>query len=258
MSRVPVRLALMVLTGVFLTSAPPALAEPYLAGFAGAAITEDKDLGVMLNLTTGLNTLSAEGKLKGLEFDTSVLFGAKAGYFFNGFLGGSFGLEAEGYHFRPDLDDQIVTFSGTVQGVPTTAQVNVRGDLEATGIGLNLLYRFQLARSPAAPRGRVQPYLGLGVGALIAKLELHSVVLDGRPTADDTDVRPALHVIAGARVHLTEHVALFTEYKFIHTGEFEFNLKQTGTLSGTPATESFRVRTRLTGHHLYAGVGFHW
>jgi len=37
-----------------------------------------------------------------------------------------------------------------------------------TVVGLNALYRFRLAEDPQFPRGRFQPYLGMGVGAFIA------------------------------------------------------------------------------------------
>ena len=56
-------------------------AEPYLAGFVGAAFTQSKDLATRLDLN-GATVL--DGDARGLEFETSLLFGGKVGYFLEG------------------------------------------------------------------------------------------------------------------------------------------------------------------------------
>jgi opacity protein-like surface antigen len=249
-------IAAVIMAVTLLLAALPASAEPYLAGFLGAALTETQDLRVKL----GVDVLGpiADGKIKNVDFNNALLFGGKVGYFFDGFLAGGLGIEAEAYHFSPSIDDQLVTFKGTVFGVPTTTQTTLHGDLEVTGLGLNVLYRFQLAKDPTFQHGRVQPYLGVGIAAAIARLELQNFVLDGRPSTQDTAVQPAVHALGGVKIFLTEHIALFTEYKFMHTGEFEFDLKRTGTLGGNTASESSTVRTHLTSQNFYAGIAFHW
>ena len=81
-------------------------------------------------------------------------------------------------------------------------------------------------------------------------------MLDGRPTCQDTAIQPAVHALGGVKVFLTDHLAVFTEYEFMHTGELEFDLKRTSTVGGGPglAAESSTVRAHLTSHLFYAGV----
>ena len=249
-------IASVILTATLLAFPSPVAGEPYLAGYLGAAITQDKDLDIDL----GLSALGpiADGKIKDVSFDNALLYGGKVGYFFEGFLGGGLGIELDGYHFSPEIGQQRVTFKGTVFGVPTTTQATLHGDLELTGIGVNVLYRVPVLQDTTFPRGRLQPYVGVGIAAAIARLELQTFVLDGRPTTQDTSVRPAVHALGGVRFFLTPRIALFTEYKFVHTGEFEFDFKRTATLGGTLVTESSTARTRLTDHLFSGGVAFHW
>jgi hypothetical protein len=78
-------------------------AEPYVGLFVGAAIPQDSNVD---------QSVFGPVTFKDVGFDTSVLFGGKAGIFFDTpVLGGNFGLELEVYHFQPDIDDQVVRFS---------------------------------------------------------------------------------------------------------------------------------------------------
>src|SRR5919204_562411 len=61
----------------------------------------------------------APGDLRNLKFETSLLFGGKVGYFFDGrLLGGNVGLEAEAFHFEPNVRQQTARFVGTLGGGP--------------------------------------------------------------------------------------------------------------------------------------------
>jgi opacity protein-like surface antigen len=113
-------------------------------------------------------------------------------------LGGNLGLELEVYHFQPDIDEQIV--QGTFPSFGFTGPALVRSaDVHVTTIGLNALYRFRLAESPDFPRGRFQPYAGVGVGAFIAHLKASTVGLDVPQKVSDTDVKPGFQATAGTR-----------------------------------------------------------
>ena len=75
------------------------------------------------------------GTFEDVRFDRSVVFGGKAGYFFDPPVGvGNFGLELEVDHFRPNIDTQTVTFStGGFSG-----EVELQGaDVRVTPIVLN-------------------------------------------------------------------------------------------------------------------------
>jgi len=227
----------------------PALvaAEPYGGLFVGAALSHDTDIDQKLFPVT----------FKDVGFDTSIVFGGKAGFFFDTpVLGGNTGLELEIYHFRPDIDRQTVSFSAN--GFTGKTQFNAV-DLHVTAVALNALYRLPLARSSEFPRGRVHPYVGVGIGAFIARLETRTTVLDQNMDFGDTDVRPAAQALAGAKVFLTPHLALFGEYRFIRTADFTFNLvSDPGTRLGGTAIEINKLQFDLSTHFLQAGLAYHW
>lgn len=234
-----------------------AVAEPYVLGYAGAAITQDKDLRTELELN---GAPFVNGRARDLRFDTSVVFGAKAGYFFERpLLGGNVGAELDVYHFRPDLDAQQVRFTGLLAGVTGDTRTRLQSaDIEVTAVALNLLYRFRLAPGPQYPHGRLQPYVGVGAGAFIARLATTTSPFDTNKDIADTDVQPGVQALAGARWFLTRNIALFAEYKFVHTQTFSFTFKESGTIFGFPATETSRDRADIASHLIYGGIGFHW
>ena len=234
-----------------------AAAEPYLAGYAGIAFTESKDLRTEIELS---GTSLANGRARDLEFDRSPVFGGKVGYFFDvDLLGGNTGIELDVYHFEPDVPRQRVTFSGMLAGATGDFRTEIQSsDVEITAVTINALYRFRLLVDPEHPRGRLQPYVGIGVGAFIARLATTTSPFDVNKDIDDTDVRAGVQALAGMRWLITRNISLFAEYKFVQTQTFSFKFKESGTVSGFPVTETARDRASITSHLLYGGVGFHW
>ena len=234
-----------------------AAAEPYGALFAGAAFTENSDIKEKLDL----GALSvADGTIKDLRVGTAAVYGGKLGYFFEPrVLKGNFGLELEAYHFKSDVDAQTARFSGAILGAPFNGDVRVvNSDIEVTTVALNALYRYPVGMSEGFPRGRFQPYVGAGLGAFIARLSTTTTPLDVNKDIHDTDTRLGGQFLGGVRVLVTRNIGVFAEYKFVNTQTFEFNFRVAGTAGGVPVTETARDRTGLTGHHLTAGVFFHW
>lgn len=241
--------ALVLALAATLWLAPPAAAEPYLAGFLGGALTQDTDVDSRVSVS-GFAFL--DGTLQDVELDTALAFGAKAGYFFERtVLGGQVGVELEVAHFRPDVPAQTVRFAGTLMGQPFDGRLPVQdAELELTTIGLSALYRL--------PAGRLQPYGGVGVDLVIGRFSTSTTPLDANRTIEATDVQPGLHALAGARFFLTRHLALFAEYKFLHTGRLTFRATAGGTSGGTPVTERAIDRADLSTHLLVGGISFHW
>ena len=164
----------------------PSAAEPYAALVAGAAFSERNDLDVGIFF---------DGTLQDVHFDTSAVFGGKAGYFFERtVLGGNLGVEFEVAHFRPNIDDQDVNVSDS--GVSGRGRAP-KNDLHVTPVTLNGLYRLPIARSDEMPSGRLQPYVGAGVGAFIANLKGRISQLDAPRTFEDTDVALGFQGLAG-------------------------------------------------------------
>jgi len=232
-------------------------AEPYLAGYLGAAFTQNKDLETRLELN---GTSVVDGDARNLKFETSLLYGGKVGYFFDGrLLGGNVGLEAEAFHFEPNVRQQTSRFVGTLGSVPADRQIRVQhADIEITGAALNLLYRWPLAVGDDLPRGRFQPYVGVGLAVLMAELSTTTTPFDVNKAISDTNVQPALQVLAGVRTFVTRNVAVFVEYKFLQSRPFTFDFRVPGTIGGGPFVETARDRSDLTSHHLSVGASFHW
>jgi opacity protein-like surface antigen len=238
-------------------TASPAMAEWHLAGYAGAALTESKDLRTELELS---GAPFVNGRARDVTFDTAPVFGAKVGYFFGAdLLGGNAGIELDVYHFEPDVARQTVSFSGLLAGVPGDTRTQIQSaDVDVTAITINALYRFRLAADREYPQGRFQPYVGVGAGAFIARLATKTSPFDMNKDIDDTQTRAGFQALAGGRWFVTPHLALFAEYKFVQTQSFAFRFKESGTIFGAPFTETARDRADITSHLFYGGLGVHW
>jgi len=121
-----------------------------------------------------------------------------------------------------------------------------------------VLYRVPLATSAELPRGRFQPYAGVGLAVLMAKLSTTTTPFDVNKAITASDNQPALQVLGGVRAFLTPHVAVFAEYRFLQSQPFTFDFREPGTIGGGPFVETARDRSDLTSHHISVGVGFHW
>jgi hypothetical protein len=97
------------------------------------------------------------------DVDNSAIFGGKIGYWFDFFP--LVGAELDIYAFRPDISSPPQT-SGTIR---LTTSMNF--DLSVTAVSLDLMGRYPLLKSPDFPRGRIQPYIGIGPGLFITSIE---------------------------------------------------------------------------------------
>jgi opacity protein-like surface antigen len=167
-------LSLVLLTALSLI-AIPAQAEWYVAG----------DVGV--NFADRLTDISGTGDLAGLQapdFDlkNSISYGAKLGYFPEHSW---FGIEGEVLQTTPHI-----------KSLDNDPGIHLR----VTTVGVNFLARY--------PGRTFQPYVGFGVGTVIAHLS------DSATVQSDTDVTGGWNVLAGLRAFVTPYVAVFTEYKY--------------------------------------------
>jgi opacity protein-like surface antigen len=233
------------------------MAEPYVAAYVGVAFTENKDLATDLQLN---GSPFIDGRFRDLHFESGLLYGGKVGYFFDySLLGGNVGLEVEAYRFENAIRPQTAQFQGILGGVPFDSPLAVqRADADVIGTALNLLYRFPLWSSAELRHGRVQPYVGIGLAVLIAELSTRTTPFEVNKEISDTDVQPALQLLAGVRAFVTPNLALFFEYRFLHSEPFTFRFRESGTIGGGAFVETARDRSSLTSHHLAVGIGFHW
>jgi opacity protein-like surface antigen len=199
----------------------PAVAEWYVGGYADVAIPNGEGIGDRVTLDV-ISLL--DGTLIDVDLDTSAVFGGKGDHFFEAVPG--LGVELDFYHFRPDVDSQTVNFDGTILEIPI----------------------HMLMVDHTYPRGRLQPHIGVGGGISIANLEVTGT--------DDRDTVATFHALAGASFFLIPHLAIFTEYKFLQTSDFEFTFPQTDPVTGLTLKEDIEID--LTTHMIYAGIAWHF
>jgi len=264
-----------------LTIPAAARAEGYLAGFAGAAFSADQDVTLMpqfgasirgpLPISVAISTEDVE--LKDVNLTNTFLFGGKAGWFLDrDVLGGQFGLEAEVSRFRPELQPMSAEFSGAARVGRERVRFQTSVELEDQPLRVitlsgSLLYRHPFARSPSLPHGRLQLYAGPGLAGVFGHLESNTLFINEMKRVEDSDSALAIQGIGGVKVFLTKHIAIFSEYKVLRSGELEFHFEGTGSAgqasSGSvqlpqAAHEEQEERFHLTVHEVYGGVAIHF
>ena len=202
--------------------------ELYLAVFGGTAISESKTTETRLNLDS---TSVLDGKFREVDFLDSPLVGGKIGYFLpHPLLIGHVGAEFEFYYTQPRAPRQTVTFTGSAFGAPSSFRTGVQSaDFEIYTLAVNVLYRAPFLTGADFPHGRAQLYGGAGAGAFIATMHTRTSPLDPNRRIQDTDVEPGVQVLGGVKFFLLRNLALFAEYRFVHTAEFTFDFKTNGT-----------------------------
>jgi opacity protein-like surface antigen len=258
MARISWKCLAAVVVGGLALAAPRAIhAEPYVAIMGGIAFTESKKTESRVNLN---GTTLLEGTFDEVDFNDSPLIGGKIGYFLDyPVLGGHFGAEFEFYYTEPTASSQNVTFNGTFMGSPATFPLTIQhAYFEVWTVALNALYRYPVFTGPEYPFGRLQPYVGIGVGAFISTMYTRTSPFDHNRYIQDTDVAPGLQVLGGLKAFVVKNVAFFAEYRYIDTGEFTFNFEKNGTIGGFPVTETARDRSSLTQHQLVFGLAIHF
>ncbi len=177
---------LAILLGSLLMVPTQSFAQIYVGGYGGVAIPHDADAEIRV---PGFVGLSGE-----IEFDASVIAGARVGYWFENFDLPWLGVEFDAYWENPELDRfKIAGLSFAIDD-----------DLIVLSGGINGLVRY--------PYGPIQPYAGVGVGVVYAEID----------QINDEDVVASLQLVGGVRGFVSDNLALFAEYKFVLT-EFEFN-----------------------------------
>jgi opacity protein-like surface antigen len=152
-----------------------ASAEWYVAGQVGVNFADQ------LSDIRGTG-VQAGGRSPDFDLKNAVLYGVKLGVFPGN---GWFGVELDAFHSAPNVKnlDDVPGFS-----------------MRVTNVGINLIARY--------PGVTFQPYVGIGTGALIARIG------DSATTKSDTDVSSMLNLLTGIRAFVTPYVAIFTEYKY--------------------------------------------
>jgi opacity protein-like surface antigen len=204
----------------------------YISIFGGVALpakTDVTEIGPGSNLT-----------VRDVKLDNSPSIGGKIGMYTTQFRAGTgldFGGELDITNFSPDQKGNQILNGGTV----VTNHVSINAIL----IAFNLLARKPFGVTQDLPNGRWSPYVGIGGGVQTSSFEPPGTIKKGRQTD------PAFQALAGVKVFLVQHVALFGEYKFTYASHtFETQSITTGAI----ITDKYTFNV----NHFVAGLAWHF
>lgn len=221
------RIAVMVVMLSWLLWVPRAFAEPYVGGYLGLALAADSDfsnadVSIPLPIPPDPTDPDSEGDIvqiagRDLDFtadvDNSFTLGLRAGYWFDFFP--LLGAQLDFYFFSPNLD------------IPKQPSGNIvlndklEFDISVVSFGLSVLGRYPFLKTPEFPRGRLQPYLGIGPAIFITSWDHQPFGADSamqmrNDLGSETVVNGGLQFLVGVSYFIIEKVAAFAEYKYTH------------------------------------------
>ena len=230
--------------------------ELYVAGFGGYTFGG----------SSFTNAQVAGAPSRGFNLNDSGIYGLKIGYFMPDRLNW-LGFEVEGFNTSPNLKQSVNGPGGTP--LPGAS-------LRVTTLAFNAIIRGKFACGPSRnePSRRttaethrttvetnrsayghqedtfcpLQPYVGAGIGVFFA----HTNGFGGGQSASDNAV-PGFNGLAGVRYFLTEHVAVFGEYKY-NRASFNFNNAGAALGPGGPGGLSGDYSV----HNVVGGLSFHF
>ena len=172
-----------------------ARAEVYIAGQVGGAFPQD------------LRNVEGTGTIQGVVFNdlnlaNTLMYGGKLGYFFEDPGLQWLGAEIEVFAGNPHVKSQVITAPG---GGPTAAALGNGSHLRTLTSALNVIARY--------PGARWQPYVGLGLAYVNAKLSDEGFTV--------SDSAPGVNLLAGVKVFVTRDLSVFAEGKYTYSS-FQF------------------------------------
>lgn len=208
----------------------PGFAEMFIAVYGGIAYTGDDTVTVQEHepFFVPPNTFRLDA-----DFDQSSVFGGRIGYWFRG--APWLGVALDVSHHEAEADNL------DVDAVPVSGLIMLRAPLHA---------------SDAYPRGRLQPYLGMGPSVFTADIDIDSGAGEEFSEFGD-DIGVDLR--AGAAWYLNPHLALLAEYRFTSVS-IEFEEERCAAflcfLGGHATSRTAEVT--LETHHFLLGLSYHF
>lgn len=199
----------------------PVQAEMYVAGQVGANIPRD-----LSNVEWSAGGVTVGGN--DLSLQNSLMYGAKAGYYFDSlkFQNVNLGLETEVFNSTPHIKQQDITIGGINAGAAGfTNRV-------LTWAPVIVVVRYQA--------GAFEPYAGVGLGVFFSRIS------DGTDSSSTTDV--GLNTQLGLRYRVTNNVSVFGEWKYNYA-----NIEHTN-IAGTGLDLSYNYNANIFA----AGLGYHF
>jgi outer membrane protein W len=210
-----------ILLGVATTTQVSATyAETYIAGQFGvtlpSVLPSSFDNGLTNANTTGtLGAITQGGAISDQSLQRSILYGGKIGHYFKAVPW--LGLELEVYNTTPHIKQQTIQFYG-----PS----GLIGETNFTGLNFRVLTVAPFNVMFRLPKTRLQPYIGVGPGIFLARIEDPALPSGNRQSSTGF----GLNAQAGVRYYITRQVALFGEGKFNYT-KFSFDETPSGAFN---------------------------
>jgi opacity protein-like surface antigen len=219
---------LIFLVFCFLTiGSQQAWAEGFMDIYGGGSVTGNADAEVSRNVSS-LGAVSREIDTEKVDFGSSFT----AGY--------RFGCWSEKYPYLGIAGDLSYFRAG-----------NEAVKVYAVPISFLLMLRWPLLKSRDFPKGRIQPYVGIGPGFFYSYSEA-----DFQPDLSDTVSGISLDIGLDARAGIAwqfqKHLALFGEYRYTN---FTVDLETTSPLYGFAGSKD-AIKTRVTTNHFLIGISY--
>ena len=207
--------------GVLVFFSHPVQAELYVAGQIGAHMPYKAN-----NVTWGGVDSQVGGST--LALHTSLMYGAKLGYYFDEVKLGRFnlGVETEVFNATPHLKQQEATIGGI------TSTLSGLTNRVLTWAPVVILVRYQA--------GAFEPYAGGGPALFFSNLATDAY--------SDTRTHVGLNTQAGIRYRVNQNLSLFTEWKYNHTTIEHLNI------AGSALSMSYGYNV----HIVAGGIGWHF
>ena len=215
--------------------AAPARAELAIDIFGGVSWTKSTDVAV-----DGIDNtnVSVKGVFSGVELDPGFTVGLRLGYWFE--FAPFLGLGLDGFYFSLPVPAQTIPTTVNVTGkifdkpISSTNSGQVRlpsFELPSAGFSPQLMLRWPLLTSDDLPKGRLQPYVGVGPAwAVTIDTDKAALILGGL-------------VRGGVSFQLFRHLALFAEYRYSFFPNFELRDKS-----------GLHFKTDLDTHNVVGGI----
>lgn len=234
-------LLVVALVLALLTAGPVSASAEWFADlYVGGAFTVYSDLTARFGSTFQ--------NLEDVEYDDSVIFGGRLGYWFERpiFDRLNVGLAVDAFRFEPDVDFQTVDGTQTVGGVTAAGTFAVFPiDLSVVAVSLDLMLRWPVLVSQAFPQGQLQPYLTIGPAVFFSEAKDSGNFAPANQSDHATTV--GFKFAGGAAWYLLRNLAVFGEFRLTYfSPEWDFtDGGVSGKLETDITTSSFLVGLSL-------------
>ena len=230
-----------------LLMAGPASAEWFADVYVGKSITAESDVTV--------HGRQGQSVFRDVEFGDSyfdtVTYGGRFGRYFDAvpFLG----LGVDFSNFSAPISSQTTRVDGCVpsggcgggQGNPK------RIAIDSIALSVDVMLRWPLLKTQAAPYGALQPYIAAGAPFFITRVTPRSTA-QFRNHEDDTDYSFGYKLAGGLAFHVAPNLMLFGEYRFTSV---EISVDD---LRASDGGHHARLRTDLDTHSALIGLSARW